>query len=264
MPIVVVATSLDDSSLRNGPLAHDAWFWSTTVVCFHDSSGDLTGHVQQVSSRALVAVHVLVVAHHLERREGGRLRTGFLPQPQRVQTEGHTGTETDERDRRDPQFDQSDERRHDVSKVTRLRNTWTVVDAVINVVSVVVFVGVLVWLMRQSRRSLVGWHSRDGYDFVAAARGIDESGTPTRWKIVRVHLDPDSKTLSLLPRGARSTEVRGSFRIVGRPHESVTKGLHPRHAAFVVRRDDGDVLVRVDRSSLPFDRITATIESSAQ
>jgi hypothetical protein len=46
-----------------------------------------------------------------------------------------------------------------------------VVDAVINVISIVVFVGVLVWLMRQSRRSLVGWHSPDGFDFVAAARG---------------------------------------------------------------------------------------------
>jgi hypothetical protein len=139
-----------------------------------------------------------------------------------------------------------------------------VVDALINVASIVLFVGVLVWLMRQSRRSLVGWHSPDGYDFVAAARGVDDSGTPGRWKIVRVHLDPQTTSVSLLPRGTRASDVRGTFRVVGRPHESATKGFAPRHAGFVVRRDDRDVLVRVDRGSLPFDRFNAVIDGSAQ
>lgn len=136
------------------------------------------------------------------------------------------------------------------------------VDAVFNVISIVVFVGVLVWLMRQSRRSLVGWHSPDGFDFVAAARGVDDSGTPTKWKVVRAHLDPSTKKISLLPRGVRSSDVRGTFDVVGRPHESMTKGLNPRHAGFVVRRGDHDVMVRVERGSLPFDRLTAVVDGA--
>lgn len=138
------------------------------------------------------------------------------------------------------------------------------VDALINVVSIAVFIGVLLWLMRQSRRSLVGWHSPDGYDFVAAARTIDDSGTPTRWRVVRARLDPSTAQLSLLPRGARSGEVRGTFRIVGRPHESSVVGLHRRHAGFVARRGDDDVMVRVDRGSLPFDRLNAVVDALAQ
>jgi hypothetical protein len=136
-----------------------------------------------------------------------------------------------------------------------------VVDAVINVISIVAFVGVLVWLMRQSRRSLVGWHSPDGCDFVAAARGVDDSGTPTKWKVVRAHLDPSTKKISLLPRGARSSDVRGTFDIVGRPHDSMMKGLHVRHAAFVVRNGDRDVMVRVERASIPFDKLNAVVDA---
>ena len=135
------------------------------------------------------------------------------------------------------------------------------VDAVINVISIVAFVGVLVWLMRQSRRSLVGWHSPDGCDFVAAARGVDDSGTPTKWKVVRAHLDPSTKKISLLPRGARSSDVRGTFDVVGRPHDSTTKGLHARHAAFVVRNGDRDVMVRVERASIPFERLNAVVDA---
>jgi len=136
-----------------------------------------------------------------------------------------------------------------------------VVDAVINVISIVAFVGVLVWLMRQSRRSLVGWHSPDGCDFVAAARGVDDSGTPTKWKVVRAHLDPSTKKISLLPRGARSSDVRGTFDVVGRPHDSMTKGLPARHAAFVVRNGDRDVMVRVERASIPFDKLNAVVDA---
>ena len=135
------------------------------------------------------------------------------------------------------------------------------VDAVINVISIVAFVGVLVWLMRQSRRSLVGWHSPDGCDFVAAARGVDDSGTPTKWKVVRAHLDPSTKKISLLPRGARSSDVRGTFDVVGRPHDSMTKGLHARHVAFVVRNGDRDVMVRVERASVPFDKLNAVVDA---
>ena len=135
------------------------------------------------------------------------------------------------------------------------------VDAVISVISIVAFVGVIVWLMRQSRRSLVGWHSPDGCDFVAAARGVDDSGTPTKWKVVRAHLDPSTKKISLLPRGARSSDVRGTFDVVGRPHDSMTKGLHVRHAAFVVRNGDRDVMVRVERASIPFDKLNAVVDA---
>lgn len=135
------------------------------------------------------------------------------------------------------------------------------VDGVINVISIVAFVGVLVWLMRQSRRSLVSWHSPDGCDFVAAARGVDDSGTPTKWKVVRAHLDPSTKKISLLPRGARSSDVRGTFDVVGRPHDSMTKGLHARHAAFVVRNGDRDVMVRVERASIPFDKLNAVVDA---
>lgn len=138
------------------------------------------------------------------------------------------------------------------------------VDALVNVVSIVVFVGVLVWLIRQSRRSLVGWHSPNGYDFVANARSIDASGTPTRWRVVRARLDPSTKVVSLLPRGARSGDVRGEFELVGRPHESETKSMGPRHGAFVVRSRDRDVLLRVERHSLPFTRLTDVVDRNGQ
>lgn len=132
------------------------------------------------------------------------------------------------------------------------------VDALINVVSIVVFVGVLVWLMRQSRRSLTGWHSTDGRDFVAHARGVDESGTPTRWKVVRAHLDEETATVSLLPRG-RATDVRGSFLLAGRPGSPELFGGSTRHSAFVLRGSDHDVIVRVVRGSLPEERLESTL-----
>jgi hypothetical protein len=139
-----------------------------------------------------------------------------------------------------------------------------VVDAVINMVSIVVFVAILVWLMRQSRRSLVGWHSPDGLDFVATARGIDESGTPTKWKVVRARFDPTTNDVSLLPRGARSADLRGTFRLAGRADESATTGMNPRHVGFVVRHADRDVLLRVERASAPCANLTEAVERLGQ
>jgi hypothetical protein len=138
------------------------------------------------------------------------------------------------------------------------------IDAVVNVVSIVVFVSILVWLMRQSRRSLVGWHSADGNDFVATARTIDDSGTPTRWRVVRARLDPMTSMVSLLPRGVRSGDVRGTFELVGRPHESETALLGPRHGAFVLRSPDRDIVLRVELHSRPFTNLTDVVDRTGQ
>jgi len=133
-----------------------------------------------------------------------------------------------------------------------------VADALINIVSIVVFVAVLVWLMRQSKRSLTGWHSGDGRDFVAHARSVDVSGTPTRWKVVRAHLDEATSTVSLLPRG-RATEVRGNFTLVGRPASPDPGGSSTRFSSFVLRGRDHDVVVRVTRGSLPEERLESVL-----
>ncbi|MFM9136578.1 MAG: hypothetical protein ACKOQZ_00245 [Actinomycetota bacterium] len=134
-------------------------------------------------------------------------------------------------------------------------------DALINIVSIVVFVGVLVWLMRQSKRSLTRWHSGDGRDFVAHARSVDDSGTPTRWKVVRAHLDETTSTVSLLPRG-RASDVRGSFILVGRPAATDSTRSATRFASFVLRGHDHDVVVRVARGSLPAERLESVLAAN--
>ena len=137
-------------------------------------------------------------------------------------------------------------------------------NAIINVLSIGAFIAVLVWLMRQSRRSLVGWHSPDGCDFVASARVSDDAGTPSKWIVVRAHLDPMERKISLLPRGARSSGVRGTFDVVGRPHDASAAGLTTRDAGFVARGSNRDVLVRVARGSLPCDLLNALVDRGDQ
>jgi hypothetical protein len=89
--------------------------------------------------------------------------------------------------------------------------------SLLNIVSSLLFIGMLIVLMRLTRRGSGYWESKDGKRSICRMQLMDDEGN---WKRVRIVVDFGSNAALVTARGRNSNAYSGAWRVIGHAHQS--------------------------------------------
>ena len=118
----------------------------------------------------------------------------------------------------------------------------------LNVASSALFISLLGFAMRWSRRGERQWTSPDGMRCICQMR-ISADGLEHPWREVRLLIIPALSTIAITAKGHRGKPFRGTWNLLGTPHSSLVTDVAPDQQTFAVHKQGNTEKTAIVRMS---------------
>jgi hypothetical protein len=118
-----------------------------------------------------------------------------------------------------------------VEQDTAPAHTEVVSSSLLNVVSSLLFVGLMLFLMKLARQGGSYWESKDGKRSICRMQLMDDEGN---WKRVRIVVDFGSNAVLVTARGRNSNAYSGAWRVIGHAHQSQRVDVDDTENVFAI------------------------------
>jgi len=124
-----------------------------------------------------------------------------------------------------------------VEQDTAPAHTEVVSSSLLNIVSSLLFIGMLIVLMRLTRRGSGYWESKDGKRCICRMQLMDDEGN---WKRVRIVADFGANAVIVTSRGRNSTAYLGAWRVIGYAHQTRRADVDDTEKVFALAHSSNE------------------------